>query len=64
MIGAVPAELRPNRVSIYPSHSIEQTGPRSVRFTFNAENRELALLAGMRPILKPEEADHGIAEKK
>ena len=31
--------------------SIEATGPRSVRFTFNTENRELALLAGMRPIL-------------
>ncbi len=30
---------------------IEQTGPRAVRFTFNTENRELALLAGMRPIL-------------
>jgi peptide/nickel transport system substrate-binding protein len=32
--------------------SIEQTGPRKVRLTFNTENRELALLAGMRPILK------------
>ncbi|MGC1497832.1 MAG: extracellular solute-binding protein [Sulfitobacter sp.] len=31
--------------------TIEQTGPRKVRFTFNTENRELALLAGMRPIL-------------
>ncbi len=31
--------------------SITQTGPRSVRMTFNTENRELALLAGMRPIL-------------
>ncbi len=30
----------------------EQTGPRSVRFTFAEENRELALIAGMRPILK------------
>lgn len=30
----------------------EQTGPRSVRFTFSEENRELALIAGMRPILK------------
>lgn len=30
---------------------IEATGPRTVRFTFNSENRELALLAGMRPIL-------------
>ena len=32
--------------------TIEQTGPRSVRFTFNEDNPELALLAGMRPILK------------
>jgi len=32
--------------------TLEQTGERSVRFTFNSENRELALLAGMRPILK------------
>ncbi len=31
--------------------SIEAVGPRSVRMTFNTENRELALLAGMRPIL-------------
>ncbi|MEQ6247985.1 extracellular solute-binding protein [Sulfitobacter sp. HNIBRBA3233] len=31
--------------------SIEQTGERSLRITFNAENRELALLAGLRPIL-------------
>lgn len=30
---------------------IEQTGPRKVRITFNNDNRELALLAGMRPIL-------------
>ncbi len=32
--------------------TMEQTGPRSVRFTFNVEDRELALLAGLRPILK------------
>jgi peptide/nickel transport system substrate-binding protein len=32
--------------------TIEQTGPRSVRLTFNEENRELALIAGLRPILK------------
>lgn len=32
--------------------SIEQTGPRSVKMTFNKDNRELALIAGMRPILK------------
>jgi peptide/nickel transport system substrate-binding protein len=31
--------------------SITQIGPRTVRMTFNTENRELALLAGMRPIL-------------
>lgn len=30
---------------------IEATGPRKVRLTFNTDNRELALLAGMRPIL-------------
>ncbi|WP_417721645.1 extracellular solute-binding protein [Salipiger sp.] len=32
--------------------SMEQTGPRSIRFTFNVENRELALIIGLRPILK------------
>ena len=31
--------------------SITKTGPRSVRMSFNTDNRELALLAGMRPIL-------------
>ena len=31
--------------------SIAQTGPRSVKMVFNTDNRELALLAGMRPIL-------------
>jgi peptide/nickel transport system substrate-binding protein len=31
---------------------IEQTGPRSLRITFNTADRELALLAGLRPILK------------
>lgn len=30
---------------------ITQTGPRSLRIDFNTDNRELALLAGMRPIL-------------
>ncbi|NNK78692.1 MAG: ABC transporter substrate-binding protein [Litoreibacter sp.] len=30
----------------------EQTGPRSVRFTFNVQDRELALIMGLRPILK------------
>jgi peptide/nickel transport system substrate-binding protein len=32
--------------------SIAQTGPRSVRISFNTEDRELALIAGMRPILQ------------
>ncbi|SDE13395.1 peptide/nickel transport system substrate-binding protein [Paracoccus isoporae] len=32
--------------------SMEQTGPNKVRFTFNTQDRELALLMGMRPILK------------
>ncbi len=32
--------------------TLEQTGPRSIKFTFNSDNRELALLAGMRPILQ------------
>lgn len=31
---------------------MEQTGERSVRFTFKEQDRELALLMGMRPILK------------
>lgn len=31
---------------------IEQTGERSLRITFNTPNRELVLLAGMRPVLK------------
>ena len=31
---------------------MEKTGERKVRFTFNTEDRELALLMGMRPILK------------
>jgi peptide/nickel transport system substrate-binding protein len=30
----------------------EQTGPRSVRFTFNTTDRELPLILGLRPILK------------
>ncbi len=30
----------------------EQTGPRSVRFTFNTQDRELPLILGLRPILK------------
>ncbi|NRB18600.1 MAG: ABC transporter substrate-binding protein [Rhodobacteraceae bacterium] len=32
--------------------SITQTGPHKVRINFNTEDRELALLAGLRPILK------------
>ncbi|WP_338548146.1 extracellular solute-binding protein [Roseovarius phycicola] len=31
---------------------IEATGPNSVRLTFNTNDRELALIAGLRPILK------------
>lgn len=37
--------------------NIEQTGPRSVRITFNTDNRELALLAGLRPILSKAQWD-------
>ncbi|MFQ6548222.1 extracellular solute-binding protein [Aestuariibius sp. 2305UL40-4] len=37
--------------------SMEQTGPRSVRFTFSEENRELALIIGLRPILKKAQWD-------
>ncbi|GAB5436868.1 extracellular solute-binding protein [Falsiruegeria mediterranea] len=32
--------------------NIEQTGPRSLRLTFSDPDRELALVAGLRPILK------------
>ena len=32
--------------------SMEQTGERSVKFTFNTEDRELPLILGLRPILK------------
>ncbi|WP_306150897.1 extracellular solute-binding protein [Roseovarius sp. MMSF_3281] len=32
--------------------AIEQTGPRSLRLTFNEDDRELALIAGLRPILQ------------
>lgn len=48
--------------------SIEQTGERSLRITFNEENRELALIAGLRPILKKSQwatkdfADSGLDE--
>ena len=37
--------------------SIQATGPRSVRLTFNTDNRELALIAGLRPILKKAQWD-------
>ncbi|MDE4131750.1 extracellular solute-binding protein [Phaeobacter sp. QD34_3] len=33
-------------------NTIEQTGPRSLRLSFNVADRELALIAGLRPILK------------
>ncbi|MEQ8899865.1 MAG: extracellular solute-binding protein [Roseovarius sp.] len=43
--------------------SIAQTGPRSVRLEFTEEDRELALLAGLRPILqKAQWQGHDIAE--
>ncbi|WP_296426408.1 extracellular solute-binding protein [Yoonia sp.] len=42
--------------------SMEQTGDRSVRFTFNIEDRELALLAGLRPILKKAQWDGVVFE--
>jgi peptide/nickel transport system substrate-binding protein len=32
--------------------SMEKTGDRSVRFTFNVEDRELPLILGLRPVLK------------
>ncbi len=37
--------------------TLEATGPRSVRFTFNEADKELALLAGLRPILKKAQWD-------
>ncbi|MGR3434720.1 MAG: extracellular solute-binding protein [Shimia sp.] len=37
--------------------TMEQTGNRSVKITFNTEDRELALIAGMRPILKKAQWD-------
>ncbi|MEQ5869026.1 ABC transporter substrate-binding protein [Sagittula sp. NFXS13] len=37
--------------------SMEQTGERSVRFTFSEDNRELAMIVGMRPILKKAQWD-------
>lgn len=37
--------------------NIAQTGPRSLRITFKGDNRELALIAGLRPILKKAQWD-------
>ncbi|MFT4961254.1 MAG: peptide/nickel transport system substrate-binding protein [Paracoccaceae bacterium] len=37
--------------------SIKQIGPRGVRITFNSDNRELALIAGLRPILQKAQWD-------
>ncbi len=37
--------------------SIEQTGARTVRLTFTGQNRELALIAGLRPILSKAQWD-------
>nr|WP_227268052.1 extracellular solute-binding protein [Roseobacter sp. H9] len=46
------AEGHPRYHSLHRQvETMEQTGPRSLRITFNSDNRELALLAGMRPIL-------------
>ncbi|MGJ8597018.1 extracellular solute-binding protein [Sulfitobacter sp.] len=45
-------EGHPRYLSLFNQiESIEQTGERSVRITFNSANRELALLAGLRPIV-------------
>ncbi|MCC5989015.1 MAG: ABC transporter substrate-binding protein [Pararhodobacter sp.] len=37
--------------------SIEQTGPRSVRFTFTEPDRELPLILGLRPVLQAAQFD-------
>lgn len=37
--------------------TIDQTGPRSLRMTFAEDDRELAMIAGMRPILKKAQWD-------
>ena len=39
--------------------TVTQTGPRKVKFTFVAEDRELALLVGLRPILKKAQWEDG-----
>ena len=45
-------EGHPRYLSLYNQiTSIEQTSERGVRITFESDNRELALLAGLRPIL-------------
>ncbi|MEM1074888.1 MAG: extracellular solute-binding protein [Pseudomonadota bacterium] len=45
-------EGHPRYHSLYAQiDRMEQTGPRSLRLWFKTENRELALLAGMRPVL-------------
>ena len=36
---------------------IEQTGPQKVRFSFNVDERDLALLTGLRPIIKKAQWD-------
>ena len=47
-----------NRIS-----DIRQTGPRSLRIEFSEANRELALIAGMRPVLKKAQYENtGFAE--
>lgn len=37
--------------------SVEQTGPRTVKFTFNTQDRELPLILGLRPVLKKAQYD-------
>lgn len=37
--------------------NMQQTGPRSIRFTFKEQDRELAMLMGMRPVLKKAQWD-------
>jgi len=37
--------------------SAEQTGPRTVRFTFSEQDRELPLILGLRPVLKKADFD-------
>lgn len=37
--------------------TVEQTGPRSIKFTFNTIDRELPLILGLRPILKKSDWD-------